>query len=156
MQNHVISWVLLLDITWLILLTLILRNFLIDIRTLRTVSQWPQTQGKVESMELVETEGSYWPKLCYQYQVNDVEYSGKNIFLDSILNAPHKAYSKRVAHDIAKAYQQDEEVTVYYDPQHAELSVLNTRVPPKLYVIASILGLLIAGHLGFIAYKVLY
>src|SRR5690606_7903414 len=113
------------------------------------------TKGIVESMELVEVGHNYWPKLTYSYRVNEKNYLGNTIFLDSLLNSPHSGYSKRVAYDLANAYKQNNPVNVYYEPEVPELAVLNTNIPKRLYFIAWALGLMILFHLGLMIYKAL-
>lgn len=154
MEGHYINWQVWLDVTWLILLVLILRNFLKDILTLKTVQKWSAIKGEVESMELVEVGQNYWPKLIYRYEVAGEAYLGNSIFVDSYLNSPHSGYSKQVAYRLASAYKEGNPVDVYYDPKAPDLAVLDTRIPPKLFVVAAILGAMIVVQFVLMIYKV--
>ena len=115
---------------------------------------WPTTPGQVESKD-IKVENNYseegqpyqvfTPRISYRYTVDGVEYtSSRRCFGD------YGSTEKR-AERVVRAYTVGQTVSVHYDPQHPEASVLEpganwailaALVMGVVFFIIGILGLL--------------
>jgi len=154
--EKLMNWQSLLDICWLLVLCLLLRNFYKDFQLLKLTKSWLMTKGKVDTFDLIQQGSTYWPKISYSYQVNDQEFKGNYLFLDTSLNTPYSGYSRRLAYKVANAFKEGKEVDVFYDPSSPDLAVLDTSIPRKLYAILIGLSGLIGLHIILIVYRIFW
>lgn len=121
-------------------------------------SRWPTVKGSVVSAT-IETEHSqdspgaafYTPRVTYRYEVAGTPYEGTKISAKSYGTGNREEIQK-----IVDQYQRAPEVSVYYNPQKPEISLLQTGVGfvsflpiiiGTLMVVISVLGL--AGIMTF-------
>lgn len=124
-----------LDIGWLIFLIGLFAYFW-NVRKRTTQTQlWFKTPGRIIYCELATFEASVWPKIEYEYQVNEQEFTNQTIFLDMIHNNPHSKHARGLAFRLVSAYKEDENIDVYYNPDNPEQAVLDTTTPWKLNII---------------------
>jgi hypothetical protein len=112
-------------------------------------SSWPTAQGNVISSDVSYSSNadggeSYSPEVIYQYTVNDQHYESHTIKFGE-----NSYSSRRKAEGIASSYPVGKEVTVYYDPQNPERSVLEPGVSGGSYIVLGI-GVLF-GLIGLVA-----
>ncbi|KTD32594.1 DUF3592 domain-containing protein [Legionella israelensis] len=156
MLKWLTSWQGLLDLSWLLFLLLILRYFWKDRQALLQTRNWLKTKGKVTRCEWTRQEHRVWPEIEYLYEVNEQEFIGQYLFLDTSHNDPNSAYARGIAYKAAMSYEKNQEIDVYYDPFHPQRSALDIRIPRKLnVVIALIIGFIVL-HLCVIAYQILF
>jgi hypothetical protein len=116
----------------------------------RASSSWPTTQGEVvysslEQKMSTDSDGdssvTYAAKVVYNYQVG-----GQNLTGDRRRFSEASTSSARRAQEIANRYPVGSQVTVYYDPDNPQVSVLETGVGIGGIIVPVItLGLLIFG-----------
>lgn len=106
----------LLDLGWLLFLLMLFWHFWRDRRTLVHAQSWLKVKGHITSCELTKVGHSVWPKIEYTYQVNEEEMTGEYLFLDTAHNNPNSKYSRGIAYKAAIAFQENEEIDVYYNP----------------------------------------
>ncbi len=156
MTDWLTSWTGLLDMLWLLFLLFILNYFWKDRKALMQTRNWIKTKGKVTDIQWTQEKHRTWPEIEYSYLVNDLEYIGQYLFLDTAHNNPNSLYARRIAYKAAMSYEKNQELTVYYNPMQPEQSALDITMPRKLnVVIAFIIGLIIF-HLGIILLRILY
>ncbi|HDS08103.1 MAG TPA: DUF3592 domain-containing protein [Bacteroides sp.] len=120
----------------------------------RKTEFWRQATGKVLESDVAKnirsTGGNtktttYRPEICYNYQVDDQEYVSDRIGVTGSYSSssPAKAYR------ITTKYPVDKEVTVYYDPNKPDQSVLETGVTKEIHTMRTVGIVLMIGALLF-------
>lgn len=154
-MNWFNSWRWLLDLTWLVLLLVLLRHFWLNRKVLVQSKSWLKVKGHITHCEWTEVGHSVWPKIEYTYEVHDKELTGEYLFLDTSHNNPNSKYARLIAYKAAVAYKDNSEIDVYYNPNQPDQSALDVTIPLKLNVILALIGVLIVFHLGFIIFHLL-
>jgi hypothetical protein len=104
----------------------------------RASSSWPTAEGLVTNSEVShssDAEGgdTYSPEVTYTYTVRDSLYENNTIKFGE------NAYdSRRTADRIAASYPSGKTVTVYYDPENPDRSVLEPGVSAGSYIVLGI------------------
>lgn len=111
------------------------------LQTAKASASWPTAEGIVTESEVshsTDSEGgdSYSPEVTYRYQVGNLFYENNTIKFGE------NAYSsRRRAEQIAATYPVGRGVTVYYNPDQPDRSVLEPGVSAGSYIVLAI-GLL--------------
>ena len=111
------------------------------LQSARASASWPTVEGVVTESDVsysTDAEGaeSYSPEVTYRYQINDVLYENNTIKFGE------NAYgSRRRAEQIAATYPVGKGVTVYFNPDQPDRSVLEPGVSGGSYIVLCI-GLL--------------
>ena len=109
---------------------------------------WPGVRATVTSAEVEERheydeDGEhvyYYPRIHYEYQVEDQDFSGSRY---KLLNS---SMSKRKAFELISHFHEGDIITAHYNPDKPEESVLITGVQTYLYIFLVIgIGLTILG-----------
>lgn len=116
---------------------------------------WLITKGRITSFEWTKAGPRLWPRIEYRYQVFDNDFQGEYLFLDTSHNNPNSKYARHVAYRAAMAYENDEEIDVYYNPNNPYQAVLDTTIPRKLNLIIALLLALIVFHLVMVVLHLL-
>lgn len=132
-----------LDVVWLLFLIFLWHHFWQKRRFLLDAQGWLKTKGRIIECEVVQEGRKVWPKIVYQYQIQDSLLQGHYLFLDTAHNNPNSQYARQVAYDAVIAFQKQSLVDVYYNPNKPEESALNVAMPKKLSVILILIGLLL-------------
>lgn len=132
-----------LDLGWLLFLLILFGYFWRLRQIFRRAKSWPMTKGRITQLKWVEEDHHLWPKIEYNYRVGGEEFIGEQLFLGAKHNYPNRT-ARSLAYQAAMAYEKEEEVKVFYNPNNPQESVLNTTIPRKLNFIAVLLGLLIS------------
>lgn len=148
------SWTGLLDILWLLFLIFTLMYFWRDRNKLSETRNWLKTKGKVIQCEWTQEGHQIWPEIEYSYKVNEVDYIGEYLFLDTSHNNPNSAYARKIAYKAAMSYEKNQELDVYYNPLQPQQSALDITLPKKLNVVIGLLVLLILIHLTVIVFRI--
>lgn len=104
----------------------------------RASESWPTADGVVIRSEVTrstDAEGSdsYSPEITYAYTVNNEQLANKTIKFGE------NSYSnRRKAEEIANSYPVGRNVTVYYDPEKPDKSVLEPGVSAGSYIVIGI------------------
>ena len=144
-----------LDFGWLFILLAIFYHFWEQKRTLLYAKGWLKTKGHITRCEWTKIGTSIWPKIEYTYQVHDKDIIGQYLFLDTTHNNPNSTYSRNIAYKAAVAFAENNEIEVYYNPNHPEQSALDTTVPIKLNIILLLVSVFIIVHSTVIIYRCL-
>lgn len=155
MTNWLLSWHWLLDLLWLIFLLVLLRHFWRDRQSLQQTKFWLITKGRITRFVWTREGHQLWPKIEYTYQVFDRDFIGEYLFLDTSHNNPNSKYARKVAYRAAIAFEKDEEIDIFYNPNNPEQAALDVTMPRKLNLIIILLVLLIIVHLGVVGYHLL-
>ncbi|MBA2657474.1 MAG: DUF3592 domain-containing protein [Tatlockia sp.] len=139
-----------LDLIWLVFLLYLLGHFWCDRRILAKAKYWLITKGRISHFEWARSGRLLWPKITYNYQVFEQEYSSEYLFLDTAHNNPASKYARLVAYRAAVAYEDDKEIDVYYNPNNPSQAVLDITIPRKLNIIISLLLALVLLHLAVV------
>jgi hypothetical protein len=104
----------------------------------RASAAWPTAEGTITSSEVTrstDAEGadSYSPEVTYTYSVNNAGYSN-----DTIKFGENSYSSRRKAQEIVDNYPAGKNVTVYYDPERPDRSVLEPGVSAGSYIVLGI------------------
>lgn len=150
MTNWLLSWRGLLDVTWLLFLLILLKHFWSEKRFLARTRFWLITKGRIVLFEWTREGHRFWPKIEYSYQVFDQTFQSKYLFLDTAHNNPNSKYARKVAYRAALAFENDEEIDVFYNPNNPQEAALDITMPRKLTIIIVLLMALILLHLGII------
>ncbi|CAM4414867.1 MAG: hypothetical protein LEGION0403_FIIPPAGN_00967 [Legionella sp.] len=149
-------WQWVLDLGWLVVLLSIFIHFWRDRQSLVRATNWLKAKGRVTSCEWTKAGHSVWPKIEYTYHVHDKDLVGEYLFLDTAHNTPNSKYARRIAYKAAVAFKEEEEIDIYYNPNHPEQSALDVTMPKKLNVILILIGILIVLQLGIIVWHCLH
>ena len=151
--NWFLSWRGLLDVVWLLFLLSLLLHFWRDRQLLRQTRFWLITKGRITQFRWSQDGPRIWPKIEYSYQVFDHDFQGEYLFLDTAHNNPNSKYARQVAYRAAIAYEKDEEIDVFYNPNNPQQAVLDITIPRKLNVIIALLVAFIILHLTIMVYR---
>jgi len=104
----------------------------------RASASWPTIDGKVVKSEVthsIDSDGgdSYSPEITYVYIVNNEQLANKTIKFGE-----NSYSSRKKAEGIAASYPVGKNVTVYYDPQQPDKSVLEPGVSGGSYIVLGI------------------
>lgn len=145
-----------LDMAWLLFLLLMLRHFWRDRQYLLKSQQWSVIDGRITKLEWTQYGHSFWPKIEYTYQVNEEEFTGEYLLLDTSHNTPHSRYARKIAYRAAMAYDKNEKIEIFFNPEDPRQSALDVSMPKKLNVIIGLLVALIILHLAIVGYRLLH
>lgn len=155
MSMWLFSWEGFINIGWLIFLLLLLWHFVQNWRLLNNARGWLMTKGRITQF-LWTCEGhQLWPKIEYTYQVYERDFQGDYFFLDTSHNSPSSQYSRKVAYKAAMAFEKDEEIDVFYNPNDPRQAALDVHIPRKLHVIIGLLLLLVVLQMVTLLYRFL-
>lgn len=152
-MNWLISGQGFMDIVWLLFLLFLLRHFWQERQALMIASHWLITRGRITQFVWTQDGHHLWPKIEYSYQLFDQEFKGEYLFLDTSRNNPNSKYARKVAYRAAMAFENDEEIDIYYNPDNPLQSALDVRIPTKLNVIIGLLLFLLVLHLVIVAHR---
>lgn len=141
------SWDGLLDLGWLLFLSLLLAYFWLQRHTMLKAQHWQKTRGHISRFEWITHGHRVWPKIEYIYQVHDQEFIGEHLFVDMTYINPNSRYARKFAYQVANAYKNNEDLAVFYNPEKPAQAVLNVSMPRKLNLIIVLISALIALHL---------
>lgn len=117
---------------------ILLLHFLYLHITSSKTKNWKHVKGKIliSNIDNINYTGedadlSYKAKVKYQYNLNGKNYLSKKIFYGDYIRSNMSYRAKKVI----KKYGKDEIVTVYYNPDNPEESVLETGINPVIYKI---------------------
>jgi hypothetical protein len=147
LANWLLSWRGVLDIIWIIFLFYLLWHFLREWQSLAKARDWLITKGRITHFEWARAGRQLWPKIKYNYQVFDQNYSSEYLFLDTSHNNPNSKYARHVAYRAALAYEEDADIDVFYNPNNPAQAALDITMPRKLNLIIGLLLGLIILHL---------
>lgn len=104
-------------------------------------TEWLETTGEIIDSGINEVkreeETMYFPAIRYRYKVNLVEYESTRIQIGD----PPYAGSLLHTKSIIKKYPLHERVTVYYNPEDHQESVLNKSAPASGMILLILLGI---------------
>jgi hypothetical protein len=115
-----------------------------DRAKLQASENWSKTTGTVTKSSVRETrsndsdgfsESSYYPEVKYSYQVIGQVYEGNRIAFGA--ESGHKR--KDGALSVLEKYAEGKSVTVYYDPNRPEDSVLERKLSKTILVIGIVI-----------------
>lgn len=149
-MSWLFSWNSLLDIGWLLFLSILLKHFWFERRELKKATSWLIAKGHITRCNWTEVGHSIWPKIEYTYTVHEHELKGEYLFLDTDHNDPNSKYSRTMAYNVAVAFKENKEIDVYYNPNQPEQSALDITIPFKLNLIIGIISAFLVVHIAFI------
>ncbi|WED42730.1 DUF3592 domain-containing protein [Legionella cardiaca] len=149
------SWRWLLDLLWLIFLLALLRYFWRERLRLKKTESWYLTKGRITQFSWTQEAQRLWPKIEYQYQAFDQDYQGERLFQDSSHINLNSKHARAVAYRAAIAYEKDEDIDVYFNPENPQEAVLDIAMPPKLTIILGLLSALILIHLVIVGFRLM-
>ncbi len=141
-----------LDLAWLFVLVFLFQHFWKKRQALLDAQGWLKAKGHITYYKLIREGHTLWPKVEYEYFVYDKNLIGHYLFLDTAHNNPNSKYSRSIAYKAAIAYQDHQEIDVYYNPNKPEESALDVTIPIKLTGILVVIAVLIVLHLALIAF----
>lgn len=147
MLSKLITWQTMADLAWLTLLILLFRHFFKERKALLKARTWFLTKGRITRFTWTKDGKHLWPKIEYTYQAYNQDFVGEYFFLDTAHNNPNSSYSRHVAYRAAVAFEKDEDIDVFYNPNDPRQAVLDIRIPSKLNFIIFLLILFIVVHL---------
>lgn len=142
-----------LDNLWLLFLLLMLAHFWQERRYLKKSRNWLQTTGHIVHFHWTKEGHQLWPKIAYTYEVNTQAYVGEALLLESSHTSFSSAYARKVAYRAAMAYERNDPIEVYYNPENPQQAVLDIRLPRKLDFIIGLLVLFIVLHVTVVGYR---
>ena len=121
------------NIVWLLFLMGLFVYLWQQRQVTQKAKQWQKVPGHITHCEWNVDGPVMWPKIEYVYEVNDHEYTGEYLCLDMIHNQPYSAYCRHLAYKVAMAFQNNDAIDVYYNPDNPSESVLDRTIPRKLH-----------------------
>lgn len=155
MNAQYLSRMLFLDLGWLLLLSFLLGYFWYVRRQAVRAREWNKAKARIVRCELIREGPRLWPKIEYIYNVDQQDYVGEHLFFDTSHQNPNSLQARQLAYYVANAYKNDEDIEIYYNPNHPEQAVISIRVPWKLNLIISLITTLIALHITIIVIQIL-
>lgn len=151
---RLLSWQTLLDLGWLLFLLFLLRYFWLDRRVILQSRLWVKTTGQITALEWSHYGHSVWPKIEYVYRVDEQEFNGEHLFLNTAHNDPNSAQARKIAFQAASAYKSGDMIDVYYNPDKPEQAALDITMPRKLTIILALIAALIMLHITILLVRV--
>lgn len=122
---------------------------------LQGVSQWLITRGRVTQFIWNKDGRLIWPRIEYTYELFEQEFTGEHFFVDTRRNNPNSNYARKLAFKAAMAFEREEEIDVYYNPDNPAESALDVHIPKKLDVIIGLVLFLLGLHLVIVTLRLL-
>jgi hypothetical protein len=110
--------------------------FVIERRRQKAIESWPTTRGRITDSELVEnafytrdsdrddrTVRTYRPDIRFVYRVADTDYANTTWKPGGTMSYG----TKRFGEEVVARYPAGQDVTVYYDPAHPDVAVLDPK-----------------------------
>lgn len=135
-----------LDLGWLVFLGFLFAYFWRVRQLTKQTKLWFKTQGRVIHCEWVTYQQRVWPTIEYEYQVDTQDYTSEQFFLDLVHNNLNSKHARTLAYRVVNAYKEDENIDVYYNPDHPEEAVLDTTIPWKLNLILGLISFFLLIH----------
>lgn len=110
---------------WLFMVLRTLKPFVLALKS----RSWPSTKAKVITSSFDRAGNVYSPKVIYKFTHNSREYQNDNINFMGVASA-----WKGKAISVAQRYPEQSLVTVFFDPNKPENSVINPGVERSTYV----------------------
>jgi len=110
------------QVTGLVVLLVLTPFLVLSIRNLllsRTSMHWPKASGKITKIWDFGAEIKF--KLTYEYTVDRTIYKNSKIIFST-----SSTYHKHLAREFEKAYVENQQVDVYYNPEKPKQAVLET------------------------------
>lgn len=145
-MNELISWQGLTNIIWLIFLLAVFRYFWRQRQISSKACDWLITRGRITQLVWTKDGATIWPKIEYTYQIYDRDFTSDRFFFDTSHNSPYSKSCRNIAYRMAIAFENNEDIDVFYDPDNPLQAVLDVSIPSKLNVIINFLLLLIIAH----------
>lgn len=152
MINWLVSWQGFMDIAWFLFLLFLFWHFWQEHRALQQASHWLITKGRITRFLWTKDGPHLWPKIEYTYELYEQEFVGEYFFLDTSHNNPNSKYARKVAYRAAMAFEKDEEIEVFYNPNNPRQAALDVHLPTKLNVIIGLLLFLLVLHLAIVVH----
>ena len=140
------------DIIWLLFLAGLLWYFWQERQASLRASHWLIARGRITQLLWTRDGVHVWPKIEYTWQLYEQEFKGEYFFPDTLRNNPNSKYARKVAYRAAMAFEKDEEINIFYNPDNPLQSALDVRIPRKLNVIIGLLLGFLLLHLVVIAH----
>lgn len=140
------------DGIWLIFLSVLLGYFVRKKFFLNTGS-WLVTQGRIIRFSIEKDR--LFPEIEYTYVLFDQVFFGSDFFRNPLLVSVNSASARALAYKAAKAFKEDKDIDVYYNPDNPTESALDASVPAKLNGIVVLLLILMAFQLLIITKRIL-
>lgn len=144
-----------LDLLWLLFLLVLLRHFWREKQRLKGAQNWFMTKGHITQFSWTQEAHRLWPKIEYHYLIADGDFHGERLFLDTSHVNYNSQQAREVAYQAAMAYERDEDINVYYNPNNPSEAALDITMPRKLIFIVALLISLIILHVGIVLFRLL-
>lgn len=148
MASSFVTWQTVLDIAWLIFLLLVLRYFGHQRRIHFSTKTWQQTKGRIIQCEWEIQGATKEPRIAFLFRVNAKDLFGDQLFFPPTQQYLSTAELRKGLYQVAAAYQSEQELTVYYDPNKPEHAALHVKCPVKLRLILVSITFFVIFHLG--------
>ncbi len=143
------------DLLWLLFLLAMFWYFWQNRQLLKRARSWSTTKGHITQFIWTNEDHRLRPKIEYTYQVLDKYFTSQRLFLDTSLNNLNSNFARKVAYHAAIAYEKNEDVDVFYNPDDPQQSVLAITIPRQLNFIIALLAILIILHIAIIVESLL-
>jgi hypothetical protein len=114
---------------------------------IRKSPQWPTVQGVITASEVLFHRGrfqGYTGNIRYRYRVGDTEYLGTRLSFEAV----HLGTQEGWRHVLA-SYPVGKAVTVYYDPSHPDVGVLEPGLVGELSLLLKLVFILMGTFAEF-------
>ena len=153
MHNLSISWQGFADSIWLLFLGSLYLYFYREKRRLKQWSTWISVQGQVTKCTWVKEEHELWLRVEYTYYVDQIDYFGDQLYPKSPYIYNKSKYAREIAYKVARAYEEHQDLTVFYNPENPMEAVLDTRLPRKLCWILRLIVILLLIHVSMVVLR---
>lgn len=105
-----------------------------NIRVASETNHWQQTVGIITRSEISNDSNhdgtTYEPRIDYTYTVNGIQYQGGTIYIGDRANTSDISYAQR----FVSKYSINQQVSIYYKPNHPQRSVLEPGVKKATFI----------------------
>lgn len=148
------SWQSIWDTAWLIFLITMFSYYWFHRRNTLKTKHWQIALGRITQWKWTLNGHAIWLKIEYVYEVEEHTYFNTALFFEQAHVNPNSRYARKFAYKLAQAYQHNEQVTVYYNPEGPGEAVLDIATPNKLIGILIFIALLILLHLALVIMRI--
>lgn len=154
MLTRLWSWQGLWDMAWLLFLITMFSYYWVHRRNTLKIKHWHKALGRITKWRWTLHGHAVWLKIEYVYQVEQQSYFNTALFFEQAHVNPNSRYARKFAYKLAQAYQHNEQVPVYYNPEAPGEAVLDLAPSKKLTAILILVTVLITLHLVLVVLRI--
>ena len=143
----------LLDIIWLLFLIAMFVLALKKRANMRFFKGWQQTQAQIIKLKHTKSNNVIKPTVEYMYHVQGYDYIGDQLFPEDFKRLPGSRHYRKVAYQLATAFNNNQEISIWYDESQPEDSAVDIQAPIHNTVLLVLISTLVLAEIALLLHR---